>query len=353
MRRIVSMFLILVLAFACITPVYAADLTLPELPIFAFEDPYADDFVQHSMVLKVGSEYYAVLYSNSSAQIRNDVKCVGDSNAFSLKFGRAVRYVYTYQLVDGTWTLIYETSSVTDANVTETIIYPDSPIVYTDWQDSYNADELLVYSDGGVELTFWYGFYSADGKKVMTSSDVEFVPPDVGGSDDTEDSGDSWGEEDKGWLGSLFSDLKDLWNNLYSRFVSVLENLISSLTSSVGNFISSATTSISGFIDSVISVIDAVKTSVGEWIAGVVSEIQAIYTGITDFLVSLWSDMWTAISEFFENLFKDITDYFAEKKAEAEAISDVFTSFFDALGTLFGTIFGYDYQSAGGAVEDA
>lgn len=346
MKRIISIFLVFVLAFSCIVPVYATEVT--ETVTYTFDNGYPDLEVEAAY-----TDLMVVYLLNFEPTLRvydffedvenphfypNSVKWnyiwMDITKGYSFK---------SYSLKGDSWNLEQSMSWATDTYLNIGSV-PVENIVYS----SVNVTKGSSFDS---DILFEANY------------DIEALTGNAPEEDIPEDTNDSWGEEDKGWLGGLFSDLKDLWNSLYSRFVTFLEKLIGTLTSSVGNFITSATSSIStfinnavssisGFIDGVISVINSVSSSIGEWIAGVVSEIQAIYTGITDFLVSLWSDMWTSISEFFENLFIDITEYFANEKAKAEAIADVFTSFFDSIGILFSAVFNYDYQSAGGVVEN-
>lgn len=378
MKRIISIAFVLILALSCIAPVYATEITetttieLPVLPDLRFDEPYPNYYNVYKLIFKVNSNYYAVIYeepiSRASETAYYGLSSIDSGYRISM-LTYAVRYVETYKLsAVGTWDLIYETGSANVSGDKSLELYLSGFVDFTleDWQHSWVSRDLVCFcsrENAGVSRKTGYSsstLYYEITEDVL--GDITFTDPDSGNTDDSTQNNNSWTDADKGWLGNLFADLYTFFNNFYNNLKTKLENIASSITTSIGNFISSATSSIStfinnavssisGFIDGVISVINSVSASVGEWIAGVVSEIQAIYTGITDFLVSLWSDMWTAISEFFENLFKDITDYFAEKKAEAEAITEAFTSFFDSIIMLFEAVFGYTYEESGGVVD--
>lgn len=378
MKRIISIAFVLILALSCITPVYATEITesttieLPALPDLRFDEPYPNYYNVYKVIFKVNSDYYAVIYEepiNRASETAYYGLSRTESGCRISILTYVIRYAETYKLSDaGTWDLIYETGSANVSEDKSSEQYLSGFVDFTleEWQYSWSSRDLVCFcSREKAGVSKKTGYSSSTLYYLITEDvlgDITFTDPDSGNTDDSTQNNNSWTDADKGWLGNLFADLYTFFNNFYNNLKTKLENIASSITTSIGNFISSATSSIStfinnavssisGFIDGVISVINSVSASVGEWIAGVVSEIQAIYTGITDFLVSLWSDMWTAISEFFENLFKDITDYFAEKKAETEAITEAFTSFFDSIIMLFEAVFDYSYEESGGVAD--
>lgn len=364
MKRLLSICLVLFLAFTCIAPVYATETTetttieLPELPDLRFDEPYPTYYNVYKLIFKVNSNYYAVIYeepiTRASETAYYGLSSVDSGFRISMLTYPA-RYVETYKLsAAGTWDLIYETGSANVSEDKSLELYLSGFVDFTleDWQHSWASRDLVCFcsrENAGVSKKTGYSsstLYYKITEDVL--GDITFTDPDSGNTDDSTQNNNSWTDDDKNTLGGWFQSV-----------LNKLSDIAFSITNSISNFINSAVSSIGAFFNSLSTTMSNLFNSLSAWITDARLAIQEFFTGIwssvqdwwTNTISSWWLETIESIKTWWAELFQPVSDWFTAQKEEAEAITEAFTSFFDSIIMLFEAVFDYSYEESGGGAD--
>ena len=263
MRRLTVLILICFILAGCIPFAYAAEtVTLPALPELTFEEPYPDRFDTHHVVLKIGSDYYAIVFSQ--------FKDIGGVNGLGVSYfsdgwkmvfrGYYVRYVETYKLSDlNSWELAYK-SNEPSGDTAYQQIWLDSIVPQADWTYGYNYDELVAYSD--LTTLSIFTFENASSTAKTYGADYEYSVEFEGGTSDdgSDDSGilsgivESFrnvGEWIVSSIGSLFKPIIDYFKDLTETTTSLLEKLLNLITNLFENFSNYTLDPVNNFINGI------------------------------------------------------------------------------------------------------
>lgn len=263
MRRLTVLLLICFILASCIPFAYAAEtVTLPALPELTFEEPYPARFDTHHVVLKIGSNYYAIVFSQ--------FKDIGGINGLGVTYFAEgwrmtfrdyyVRYVETYKLSDlNAWELIYK-SNEPSGDTAYQQIWLDSIVPQADWTYGYNYDELVAYSD--LTTLRIYTFENASSTAKTYGADYEYSVKFEGGTsgDGSDDSGilsgivESFrnvGEWIVSSIGSLFKPIIDYFKDLTETTTSLLEKLLNLITNLFENFSNYTLDPVNNFINGI------------------------------------------------------------------------------------------------------
>lgn len=353
MKRLLSICLVLLSAFGCLTPVYATEttsteqLTLPELPDLAFDEPYPSYYNVYKIVFKVGSDYYASVFEESTGRAGQSMCIIRyvDSSGLRISFGSyGERYVETYKLSSsGTeWVLVYETGSAKASGDSITEVYLSDYLSHTEdeWLDGWNLRELVVYSDYADDLYISRSQYTASSNCYLVSEDdyYDITFEDTGGSTSGGGFTGGWGEEDKGWLGGLFDDLFTFLTSFYNNLKTKLESIATTITESLGNFISSAVSNISTFISNAVTSISGFFANLISTIETVRLQIEEFFTSMFDALYLFWENLMQGIKDWFAELWKPVEEWLAEQKELSEQRKKVWESFTESIELLLDSI---------------
>lgn len=223
MRRLTVLILICFILASCIPFAYAAEtVKLPALPELTFEEPYPARFDTHHVVLKIGSDYYAIVFSQ--------FKDIGGINGLGVTYFSEgwrmtfrdyyVRYVETYKLSDlNAWELAYK-SNEPSGDTAYQQIWLDSVVPQADWTYGYNYDELVAYSD--LTTLRIYTFENASSTAKTYGADYEYSVEFEGGTSDD-------GSDDSGILSGVVDALKDLGEWIITSVSNIIDGLLSGI----------------------------------------------------------------------------------------------------------------------------
>lgn len=326
--KLLSILLVFILAFSLITPVYATEttapvnITLPVLPEYT-ATPDIVNYKIEKAVLKVGTDYYAIVYEDDiDATISGfGIKSYSNSSGttcYGITFYPYAHYTETYKLSeDGTtWVFVYETGEAT-SSTTNFALKDESGMSYDSWHEGYAAKTIAVYSTySSINISsrdrLPNGYYYAVAPTDYYN--VSFTGGSVDGGDTTEptdpdDSGGSsegggftggWSDEDKGWLGNLFDDLFSFFNNWWTTKI---QPKLDSITTSIGNYIDSATENIkNGFSEILTTIFGPIVDSITDLFETQLNLIDKII----NLIVNLWDNFksytFEPVNEFLNGI---------------------------------------------------
>lgn len=351
MKRLLSICFALFLAFTCIAPVYATEITetttieLPELPDLRFDEPYPNYYNVYKLIFKVNSNYYAVVYEepiNRASETAYYGLSSTESGCRISMLTYPARYVETYKLsAAGTWDLIYETGSSNVSEDKSLELYLSGFVDFTleDWQHSWSSRDLVCFcsrENAGVSRKTGYSsstLYYKITEDVL--GDITFTDPDEGGSSEGGGFNGGWSDDDKNTLGSWFSSVLNKLSELGSNIVSGIGNFINSAISSVGNFFNNLTSTITGLFNTLSTWIDNARTKLEEFFTGIWDSVKDWWLNT---VCVFWEEKIQGIKDWWSELWKPVEEWFAEQKELQEQKDQVSEELNQSFESLFDTL---------------